>query len=62
MILDDQARPLIEIDYRRQSLRGCLICNEWRDSTGEPGQAVGRGLDRASCAAEEIGYDPFDCG
>jgi hypothetical protein len=27
-------RPLIEVDNRRQHLRGCLICNEWRDDQG----------------------------
>ena len=28
-------QPLIEVDNRGQRLRGCLTCNEWRDSAGD---------------------------
>jgi hypothetical protein len=27
-------QPLIEIDNRRQRLRGCMTCNEWYDDKG----------------------------
>ena len=27
-------RPLVEIDNRGRHLRGCLTCNDWRDSAG----------------------------
>ena len=34
MTYNNCKQPLIEVDNRGQHLRGCLTCNEWRDSEG----------------------------